>query len=278
MGVALALLAALAFGVSDFAAGVASRRVSAGQVTAVAQALGVLTAIVGVIVFSGSGPAAPALGWGALSGVGSAVGTLSLYRGLATGRMTIVATLSAVLTAVIPALVGIALGNDISALALTGIVLSLPAIALVSWQPDTMTAGHAGGTRYGLLSGIGFALLFIALDRAGTHSGAWPLLPGQLVSLLLILPFARATSDHQQPKAPSTIALILAAGIVSGSANLLFLAATGHGQLAIISVLGAMYPAVTVLLARVVLDETITRRQAAGLLAASAAIILVTLG
>jgi uncharacterized membrane protein len=141
VGVALALLAALAFGVSDFAAGVASRRVSAGQVTAVAQALGVLTAIVGVIVFSGSGPAAPALGWGALSGVGSAVGTLSLYRGLATGRMTIVATLSAVLTAVIPALVGIALGNDISALALTGIVLSLPAIALVSWQPDTMTAG-----------------------------------------------------------------------------------------------------------------------------------------
>jgi drug/metabolite transporter (DMT)-like permease len=279
MAILLSVLAALAYGTSDFGAGLASRRFAAGPVTGVAQALGVITTAAAVILFPGSGAKGAALEWGALSGVGSAVGTLSLYHGLSVARMTVVATLSAVLTAVVPVIVGIALGNELHLAAGLGVVIAIPAIAMVSWQPNTTgrpTNHH--GALFGVLAGLGFALLFIALDRAGTRTGAWPLLPGQLVSLALIAPFAyRGLHDAGRPSITAA-ALTLGAGVLSATANLLFLAATGHGQLAIVAVLTALYPAVTVLMARVFLSEHWTWPQAAGLLIAAAAIILVTIG
>lgn len=278
MAILLSLFAALAYGTSDFGAGLASRRFAAGPVTGVAQALGVITTVAAVILFPGSGPKPAALEWGALSGVGSAIGTLSLYHGLSVARMTVVATLSAVLTAVVPVIVGIALGNQLHLGAGLGVIIAIPAIAMVSWQPnppDGPTAHH--GALYGGLAGLGFALLFIALDQAGTHTGAWPLLPGQIVSLALIAPFAYRGLRNAGRPSSTAIILTFGAGVLSGIANLLFLAATGHGQLAIVAVLTALYPAVTVLMARVLLSEHWTRLQTAGLLIAAAAIVLVTL-
>ena len=279
MAIVLGLLTALAYGTSDFAAGVAGRGFNAGTVTGVAQALGLVTAAAAVVLFPGIGPRATALEWGAVSGVGSALGTLSLYHGLSVARMSVVATLSAVLTAVIPALVGLVLGNHLTIETGAGIVIAIPAIGLVSWEPQGQDVGAArAGTLYGVLAGLGFALLFIALDQAGTRAGAWPLVPGQLVSLLLIAPFACRGLIASGKPVLATVELMLGAGVLSGIANLLFLAATGHGQLAIVAVLTALYPAVTVLLARAFLAERWTRLQALGLLIGAAAIILVTAG
>ena len=156
--------------------------------------------------------------------------------------MTVVATLCAVLTAIIPVIVGVALGQPASASSRTiGIVIAVPAIILASWQPgekDTRVA--RSGPLYGVLAGLGFALLFIALDQAGTHAGPWPLLPGQLISLLVIAPFAyRAVSQIRRPRAPmdtergirTAMVETVAAGVLSGAANLLFLAATSGGLL-----------------------------------------------
>lgn len=278
MAIALALMSALAYGTSDFAAGLASRSFDAGPVTGVAQVLGLLTAGVAVILFPGTGPSGSVLEWGALSGVGSALGTLSLYRGLSAARMSAVATVSAVLTAVIPVIVGLALGNRLRIAAVVGIALAIPAIAMVSWQRSTNESRSArAGLMYGCLAGLGFALLFVALDRAGTHAGAWPLIPGQFVSVLLVAPFAlRGVRSSGRPSRHAAM-LTLGAGVLSGAANLLFLAATGHGQLAIVAVLTALYPAVTVILARVLIAEHWTRMQAVGLFSAAAAIVLVTL-
>jgi uncharacterized membrane protein len=279
VSIVFALLSAAAYGTSDFCAGLASRRVSSELVTFAAQALGVLTAAVAILLFPGNGPAGSALAWGAVSGIGSALGVLSLYHGLAVARMTVVVTLCAVLTTVIPVIVGVALGNQLGIVAIIGIVIAVPAIALVSWQP--------GATLYGVLAGLGFALLFIALDQAGTHAGAWPLLPGQLISLLIITPFAyralspaRRASSTTESGRPSrtTMILTLAAGVLSGAANLLFLAATSGGQLAVVAVLTSLYPAATVVLARVVLAERWTRSQVVGLLTALTAVILVSTG
>ncbi len=279
MAILLALLSAAAYGTCDFAAGVASRRYAAAPVTLVAQALGALTAGVAVILFPGSGVTAHALAWGALSGVGSAVGTLSLYRGLAVARMSVVATLSGVLTAVIPVIVGIALGNHLHAAAAGGVVIAFPAIAMVSWQPPGRDRRAArAGPLYGCLAGLGFALLFIALDRAGTKAGAWPLVPGQILSLLLIAPFAYRGLRSLARPSRNTKAIIFGAGVLSGTANLLFLAATGHGELAIVAVVTALYPAVTVLMARLFLAENWTVLQVAGLLLAAAAVVLITVG
>jgi drug/metabolite transporter (DMT)-like permease len=279
MGIALGLLAAVAYGASDFAAGLASRWLAAGPVSTVTTLIGVLTAFVGVLLFSGVGPRASALEWGALSGVGNAFGTLALYQGLSVSRMTAVATPSAVLTAVIPVIVGLALGNQLSVPTALGIAIAVPAIALVSWHPEPGDRRAArSGLLYGILAGLGFALLFIALDQAGTRSGAWPLVPGELVTLALLLPFGYRGLRAVGRPAANALALTVGAGILSGTANLLFLAATGHGELAIVAVLTALYPAVTVLLARALLAEHWTRIQAAGLLTSAAAIVLVTAG
>ncbi len=277
MPIVLALLSALSYGTADFAAGLASRSFDAGAVTGVGQVLGLGAAAVAVILFPGVGPKGSALEWGALSGLGSALGTLSLYHGLSVARMSVVATVSGVLTAVVPVIVGLGLGNHLSLGAAVGIVLAVPAIAMVSWQGPTQGQATARtGLKYGCLAGLGFGLLFVALDRAGTHSGAWPLIPGQLVSIMVVAPFAaRGLRASERPSRRTSVTFV-AAGLLSGTANLLFLAATGHGQLAIVAVLSALYPAVTVVLARVILAEHLTRAQAIGLISAAVAIVLVT--
>lgn len=254
------------------------------MLTLISQPFGLLAAAVALGLFPGNGPSGAALGWGAVSGVGSGIGTIVLYQGLAVGRISVVAPVSAVVTAVLPAVVGLVLGERLSAAALVGLVLAVPATALVSWQRGGGGDGGDGGDRKaglmaGLVAGAGFAVLFIALDRAGTDSGAWPLLPGQAVAVLVIVPLAlrlrRRDTDASWRRAawPGVLA-----GLLGGTANLLFLAATGAGKLAVVAVLTALYPAVTILLARVVLGEAWSRVQAAGLLAAGAAIALISTG
>jgi uncharacterized membrane protein len=98
MGVVLALLSAMCYGTSDFAAGVGGRRSGPVAVTAIAQPFGLIAAAVAVLALSGRSPAPHALWWGALSGVGSGAGTVSLYTGLATARMSVVAPLSAAIS------------------------------------------------------------------------------------------------------------------------------------------------------------------------------------
>jgi drug/metabolite transporter (DMT)-like permease len=278
VGILLGLLSAVAYGSSDFAAGLGSRRLAFGPVTAIVQGFGVAAAGIAVLLFPGTGPAAGPLLWGTVSGIGSGLGSLALYRGLTLGAMSVTATCSAVLTAVLPAIIGLALGESLSLPAAIGIGIAIPAVALVSWQP------HPGGGQrrraglgYGIAAGAGFALLFIALARAGTTTGAWPLLPGQGLSLLIVLPFARGIRRPRSEWRPAALPVI-AAGLLSGLANLLFLAAAGHGRLAVVAVLTSLYPAVTVLLARVVLTERWSRLQAAGLLTAATAITLVSIG
>lgn len=280
MAVVLALLSAISYGAGDFTAGLASRRISAGIVTAVTQTFGLLAALTALSFFSGVGPRGSALAWGALSGVGSAIGTLALYQGLAVARMTVVATLSGVLTAVIPVVVGLALGNNLSVFAAAGIVVAVPAILLVSWQPGGgAAAADSRGALYGILAGVGFGLLFVALDRAGTRSGAWPLVPGQLVSVILLTPLAiRGIRRSTETRRSRAVPLTIVTGVLSATANLLFLAATGHGELAVVAVLAALYPAVTVLLARALLAERWTRSQVVGLVAAVIAVVLVSAG
>jgi drug/metabolite transporter (DMT)-like permease len=275
VGVVLALLAALAYGSSDFVAGAGARRSSTGRVTLIAQPFGLVAAAIAVAVFPAAPPDAPALLWGALSGVGSGLGTVALYQGLAVGRMGVVAPLSAVVSAAVPAVVGLASGEHLTALALVGLGLAVPAIALVSSQ-RAPAAGTRSGALWGILAGGGFALLFVALDRAGTAAGAWPLLPGQAVAVVVILPIAArllGAARWRDAAAPGVVA-----GLLGGAANLLFLAATGAADLAVAAVLTALYPAVTVLLARGVLGERWTARQVVGLVAAGVAVVLITVG
>lgn len=278
MGTVLGLLAALCYGSSDFLAGLGGRRSDPIAVLAIAQPLGLVAAAAALAVFPARVPAPGVLWWGALSGVGSGVGTAALYKGLATARMSVVAPLSAVLSAALPALAGILLGNRLAPVAWAGVVIAVPAIMMVSVTGDAGHDSRRAGIAAGLVAGAGFALLFIALDRAGASAGAWPLLPGQAVATVIVLVLAIPAARRMGPGVwPGAWRAGLPAGLISGVANLLYLAATGAGQLAVVAVVTALYPAVTVLLARLALHERWNRLQVIGLLASAAAVAAITL-
>jgi drug/metabolite transporter (DMT)-like permease len=278
MAVILGLLAALAFGSSDFVAGAGGRRADAIAITGIAQPFGLLAALVGVVVLHKGPPTPAVLEWGAISGVGSGLGTVALYWGLSTGAMNVVSPLAAVISAVLPALVGVALGERLSLLAVVGIVLAVPALVMVSLtggrenDPD----GSAAPILAGLVAGGGFALLFIALDRAGTAASAWPLVPGQAVAISIVSLFVVARRPHRSTW-PASLRWGIAVGPLSGVANLLYLAATGQGQLAIVAVLTALYPAITVALAAALLHEHMSRLQATGLLIAAVSVTMISI-
>ena len=150
------------------------RRSNPAAITAVAQPFSLLAAAVAIVALAAGSPASGVLWWGALSGIGSGVGTVALYRGLAVAPMSVVAPVSAVMSAALPALVGFGIGEHLTALAWSGIVIAMPAVALVSAQPASEGGSRRAGIAAGLAAGAGFALMFIALAEAGTSAGAWP--------------------------------------------------------------------------------------------------------
>ncbi|MBV9092361.1 MAG: DMT family transporter, partial [Streptosporangiaceae bacterium] len=175
--------------------------------------------------------------------------------------------------------VGLLLGEHLAALAWAGIVIALPAVTLVSLQPGEVQGSRRAGIVTGLAAGAGFAVLFIALDRAGTSAGAWPLLPGQAVAALLVLTWAAPARNRPARKTWSRAWRTgVAAGVLGGIANLLYLAATGAGQLAVVAVVTALYPAVTVLLARLTLHERWSRLQVIGLAVSAVAVAAISIG
>jgi drug/metabolite transporter (DMT)-like permease len=282
VGPLLALLAALAYGTGDFVGGLGGRRSrSAPAVSVVLQATGVLVAALatlGWVLLGRSGwPTATVLVWGAASGLGSGTGNAALYRGLARGRMAVVAPTSAVVTVLVPAGVGLLLGDRLSTAAWCGVVLSLPAVTLTSWS------GGAGGfswsdVAYGAVAGVGFGWLFVALDRAGTGHGPWPLVPGQVVALLLVVAVARRRLRRLPLGWRPALRWAGASGLVAGVANQLFLASTATGPLTVSAVLAALYPAVTVVLAVLLLGEPTGRARWLGLLLSAVAVVLVVAG
>jgi drug/metabolite transporter (DMT)-like permease len=283
VGIVLALCAAACYGCSDFLGGLLSRRSSPYAVAVVAQCAAlVVVALVAAVAGNGL-PAAAALGWGALSGVGNGLGTVFLYRGLGSARMSVVAPLSAVGSAGLPVLVGIAEGDRPAPLAIAGIVLALPAVALISRGADAPAAPQAGssgrrrsGVLDGLLAGAGFALLFVALDRVPHAAGLWPLAGGQAVATASIL-IAGLVAGAGLRLPARRLAPGASVGVLGGAATVLFVLATHRALLSIAAVVTSLYPALTVLAAMLVLRERVGRGQAVGLGAAAAAVVLIAL-
>ncbi len=281
MGVILGLAAALAYGASDFIAGVLSRRFNVLQVASVGQVCAGVCTLAALPFTSPAAPGAAAVAWGVVAGVGVAVGSLALYRGLATGQMAVAGPLSGVGAAALPALAAFVLGERPSYLAVAGVVLALPAVWLVS-TVDRPAGGQrpkraAAGVRDGLLAGVGFGVLFFGLDRAGDAAGLWPVVIAQGTSALLLCGTALARRTSLRSTARTTAAAA-SVGLLGGTATVLFFFATHAGLLTIAAVLTSLYPAFTVLLARVVLAEKLGRIQTVGLGLAAVAVTLIVTG
>jgi drug/metabolite transporter (DMT)-like permease len=263
-GVLLALSSALAYGTADFIGGVGSRRHSPWQVVLVGQAAGALVMLGAGLMLTGS-PATPDFAWALLAGAGSASGSIFLFRGLARGRMGLVAPISAVGAAALPVLAGVALGERPSWLAWVGVLAALPGIWLVSREttPDR-PARTRGALVDGAIAGAGFGTLFIALAQISDGAGPLPLAASQLTGAILTV--IAATSLRQAWRPSRTVAgWGSAPGVLGALGTLAFMGATEATSLGIAGVLASLYPAVTVLLAAIVLGERIDTGQRTGI-------------
>lgn len=277
MGVLLALAAALAYGLSDFIGGLASRRTSAWAVAFSAAVTAGLLVVVLDPLLPGA-PATPDLVWGALGGIGGGVGTAFLYRGLSAGRMGVVAPISGVGAAVVPVLVALGLGERPGVLVWVGIACALPGIWLVAREPQAVTGPRASaGVSDGVLAGLGFGGQFAALGQIDEGAGFLPLGINQLAAAVTIAALALALRQAWLPRDRSAYVGVIP-GILGVAATGAFMVAAQQGSLTVSSILTSLYPAFTILLAAVVLRERILGGQAIGLALCGAAVVLVAAG
>jgi drug/metabolite transporter (DMT)-like permease len=295
LAILLALAAAAGYGGSDYTAGLASRRASAIRVTLMSEGVSVVVVGVALAVLGADSPSLRALAWGGVAGLAGMSGALALYVGYRHAAFSVAGPLSAVGAAGFSVLAGLLLGERPTAFALTGIVLALPAIVGVSAsarpasggppQDGAAWDGAPGGSRrraelgviYGLVAGACFALLFIGLDEAGSGSGLWPVFSGQVLALVGVVCVAAVTRDLRLPEARGGWLAALT-GLLGSPATILYFIATHHGLLAVTAVITSLYPAVTILLARVMLGERLTAFRLGGLVLAAASVSLIALG
>lgn len=280
IAVALSLLSAAAYGLSDFVGGVFSKRASPWSVALVGQLSGAAIVLALAAATDGS-PGSADLAWAVVAGIGNGLGTAFLYRGLSSGRMGVVAPVSGVGAALVPVAVGLLTGERPPALVWVGIALALPGIWLVAREPGpTDVAGSRAGSSGaldGVLAGLGFGSLFAALAQIPDTAGFLPLALNQLVAAVVVVAVASALRTPWLPREPAA-----AAGVLTGALGALatgaFLLASQQGFLTVTAVLASLYPAVTVLLAATVLREHIHRPQAVGLVLCGLAVTLVAAG
>ena len=284
MAVVLALVSAFSFGLSDFIGGLVSRRASAWSVAVVVQSASAVSTALLALVVAGS-PTPADFAWALLAGSGSGVGVGFLFRGLATGRMSVVAPLSAVGAALVPVALGFGLGERPGTLVSLALVAAFPGIWLVASGEQSptpgadrvdRTAGSSAGVVDGLLAGLGFGVMFSALGQVPDGAGFWPLAVSQLVSAVAAAVLATAMRASWRPGRASWRAA--PAGPLSAVAVLCFQLATQSGLLTVSSVLASLYPAATVVLAMLVLRERLHRAQVVGLALCGATVTLVAIG
>lgn len=270
----LGILAALAWGGSDFSGGLSTKRSSVWWVVVCSQAVGALLLAVLGLAFGESWPGNRVLLIGALSGIIGEIGLLLLYQGLAVGRMGVVAPLSAVLSALVPAGFGFILEGLPRPFQLAGIGLAVPAVWLVS-------AGSLHGRAQkrelllGLGAGVAFGGFFILIDQVSSQAVFWPLFVARLASISLLGLILLLLRPSPRPSWQS-LPLIAAAGVLDSSGNLFFALATRVGRLDLAAVLGSLYPAVTILLAYLLLRERLARTQWIGVSLAMVVVVLIS--
>lgn len=303
LAILLALVAAAGYGGSDFAAGLASRRASVIRVTLTAETVSVVVVGLALALIGAHPPSVRAVAWGSVAGLAGMTGALALYVGFRHAAFSVAGPLSAVGAAGFSVLAGLLLGERPTAVALTGIALALPAIVGVSASVRAPSGGDGPpaetpvpsvppafpalpgparhraplGVIYGLAAGACFALLFIGLDQAGSGSGLWPVFCGQSAALIGVACIAAVTRDLRLPEARGGWLAALT-GITGAPATICYFVATHHGLLAITAVITSLYPAVTILLARVLLGERLTAFRLTGLLLAAASVSLIAVG
>jgi len=279
MALVLALLSAVFYGTADFLGGIAARRSAALAATALAQGVGLVVVALAAPLFPGERMLLSEAGWGVGAGVTGAVGVALLYYGLAVGRVSVVAPVTAVCAIAIPVVVAGALGERPAPLAVCGIGAAVLSVGLISRGVDP--AGSPAAVRdrsifIALASGAAIGAFLVCLARAGTRSGLWPLVVARASSTVLLAGAALVSKAGLRLSRAALLPAV-ACGAIDVLANALYVLAAGTGPLGLVATLASLYPASTVLLARIVLKERLRGVQSVGLACATVAIVLITI-
>jgi drug/metabolite transporter (DMT)-like permease len=297
--VALALGSSLAWGLADFLGGLKSRSLALPTVLLLSQAVGLVITLAVVALAGEPLPVATVtLGWAALAGILDLAGLWALYRGLARGSMSVVAPLAAT-AALIPTVFGFAiLGERPSLVAVAGIGLAAVGVGLAGRSGEAGGRPLARGVGLALLAALCFGLGFITLDAASEGSVLWTLLVNRLGSVLVLavvwgldawagdfavegdngVYVSRVAVRASLPGGRAVdYAAILGIGVLDLAAVGLFALASTQGLVSIVSALGSLYPVATVVLARLLLRERMSREQLFGVTVAMAGVVAISL-
>jgi len=275
--IALALGSALAWGTADFLGGLLSRRVAVMAVTVWSQGAGFAALLIWLAV-EGFHLDGRAFGLGALAGIGGGIGLASFYKALAVGTMSIVSPLAAC-GAVLPFGIALATGERPSALAIGGAIAALAGAVLASAEERrSEDPGRRRGAVLAVVAAVALGLFIYFLGLAGDEGETVSPLFGARVGSLSVLLLAVAVTRSSLRISRRNLAAAAAIGLIDSAANTLFVLASARGYLSIVSVLGSLYPVVTVLAAHVILSERISWPQRAGVALALGGVAVVAYG
>ncbi len=290
MAALLAIASSLLFGVADFLGGMSARRIRPILTAASSQLTGLVLLLILTTLLGGELIAVD-LWTGVLAGAIGAAALSTFYYALSRGPMSVVAPISAVSAAIVPLVVGLATGDSPKPIHWVGIALALPAVVLIAREGTAKPPPHEEapleetsteeGRRVGMIAGagagIGFGLFVSAITQTSSESGIWPVVSARSTSSVLLVGLILATRTPIRGNARAGWQLAAAAGTLDATSNLLILEAGRRGLLALVGVIGALYPAATIVLARIVLHERLLRHQVAGLALAALAVVLIAL-
>ena len=275
----LALAAGITWGISDFFGGLTSRRLALAAVLLVSQVVGAVLLLT-VATLHSPLPLEPSLAFAAAGSILGLIGITGLYRGMAVGSISIVAPISAT-GAVIPVLFGLLRGERASSLQTVGIGLALVGIVLASRAADDTHAATdrpliASGVGYALLAALGFGGFFVFLHEASVTDVLWAGAVQRVTGVVVIgaVVLVRRTSLRIPRQIWPALLLV---GVLDTTANVLYAFASTVGLVSLAAMLASLYPVATVLLARVVLRERMSRTQATGVVCALVGVACIAL-
>ncbi len=278
LGIAIALAASISWGLADFFGGLFSRRLPVLSVLGVIEIAGLVGCIVIVAIAQPALPSAGDMVGAVAAGAAGVIALGIFYRALAIGSMSIVAPISAT-GAVIPVVVGIAGGDTLTMLIGIGLAVTFAGILLASWEAEEEVKAKAVSREsigLALLAAVGFGLFFTLFKPAAEHSVLWASLSVRLVAVLLV--GAAMLATRTPPARGLDGRKLCAVGLLDLGATLLIGFASTKADLAVVAVIGSLYPVFTVILARGVLGERMRAIQIVGIVCALAGVAMVSLG
>jgi drug/metabolite transporter (DMT)-like permease len=270
---AFGLSAAVCWGAGDFCGGVATKVTQVYCVIISSQLVSLILLLALAVITHESFP--PPSQWllAGVAGIIGAGGMIALYRALAVGQMGVAAPVSAVVAAAVPVVVGSFIEGPPSGSQLIGFGLAFVAVWFISRTGGSAIRWHDLGLP--VIAGLGFGTFYVLIGTVGQNAVWWPLVAARIGSLTALF---IVTLINRQPRLveKQSLKLIILIGLFEVGGNACYILARQAGRLDVAAVLASLYPAVTVWLAWFFLKERMYRLQSIGVLAALAAIVLIS--